>query len=60
MDIPIELKVKRDALMFHLQYLIEATKSDESLRPELEATTRVLNDLNESVDTVCRQRMAAL
>ena len=56
LDIPMELKVRRDAMMFHVQYLIQAVKSAPERQPELDAATRVLNDINDSVDRVRRQR----
>ena len=54
-DLPIEIRVKRDAMMFYVRHLLE-NSTDPNNDPELKAATTVLEDINDSIDTIRRQR----
>jgi len=57
-DLPIEIRVKRDAMMSYVRHLLENSK-DPNNDPELKAATTVLQDINDSIDTIRRQRAQA-
>ncbi len=56
-NLPIELRVRRDAMMFHLQYLIHAVKADPTRKPELDEATRQMTEINNAIDM--RQKIAS-
>lgn len=57
--IPMQLRVRRDAMMAHLAYLILAAKTDDSLIPQLDAATLEMDEINNMLDRIRRQRQVA-
>lgn len=58
-DIPLELKVRRDAMLTHLWYLLEASKTDPTRQPEVDAATHLLDGISDQIDEIRRWRAAS-
>lgn len=54
--IPLELKVRRDAMIGYLAYLIEECKTNPARENELSAASRVMDDITKTIETIYRQR----